>query len=243
MPAPHTESLPPGSSVLAVCAHPDDESFGLGGVLHRLAADGRGTAVLCLTHGEASTLGTFPAGLREIREAELIAAAKELGVGHVEVLDHPDGGLTAVPVEELVEAVSRTMAAVDADLLLVFDEGGATGHPDHRRATEAGLAASNGVPVLAWGVPKAVGAALNAEFGTTFVGRDEDDFDVILAVDRAVHRRAIACHTSQSSDNPVLWRRLELLAETESLRWMVPPSTAPAHTNMPTAAGAPAKEA
>jgi LmbE family N-acetylglucosaminyl deacetylase len=114
MPAPRaTESFPPGTSVLAVCAHPDDESFGLGAVLHRLAAEAARTSVLCFTHGEASTLGPLPTGLRDIRGAELTAAAKALGVGRVELFDHPDGALAAVPLEELVEGVARTMTAVD----------------------------------------------------------------------------------------------------------------------------------
>lgn len=212
------------ASVLAICGHPDDESFGLGAVLRHLAAHDVRTSVLCFTHGEASSLGEFPAALREIREAELLAAAAELGVSRVELLDYPDGGLSALPLGELAEAASRMVAAVDAELLLVFDEGGVTGHPDHDRATEAALAASSGRPVLAWGVPASVGATLNAEFGTTFVEREEGAFDIVLTVDREGQRRAIACHASQSTHNPVLWRRLELLADAEYLRWLVPPS-------------------
>jgi LmbE family N-acetylglucosaminyl deacetylase len=52
-----------GGPALAVIAHPDDESFGLGAVL---AAFGAGTQVrvLCFTRGEASTLGTTDAGMR-----------------------------------------------------------------------------------------------------------------------------------------------------------------------------------
>lgn len=212
--------LPDQPSVLAVCAHPDDESFGLGAVLSRLAADGARTSVLCLTHGEASTLGTPPARLGEIREVELAAAAGVLSVGWVQLLDHRDGALGAVPLADLVEAVSHAVSETHADTLLVFDDGGVTGHPDHRRATEAALAARDGLPVLAWGVPAAIAAALNSEFATTFVGRERGEFDVVLTVDREVQRRAVACHTSQSSDNPVLWRRLELLGDSEYLRWL-----------------------
>ena len=49
-------SLPVASSVLAVCAHPDDESFGLGAVLHHFVANGADVAMLCFTRGEASSL-------------------------------------------------------------------------------------------------------------------------------------------------------------------------------------------
>ena len=116
------------SSTLAVCAHPDDESFGLGAVLHRLAAEGVRTSVLCLTHGEASTLGSRGADLREIRGAELRAAAEALGVERVERLDYPDGGLAEVPLEELSAEVARTVAAVGDRLLHLQTK---LSHPDH----------------------------------------------------------------------------------------------------------------
>ena len=57
-PANHsTGTLPGWSSVLAVVAHPDDESFGLGAILDSFGRGGSQVSVLCLTHGEASTLG------------------------------------------------------------------------------------------------------------------------------------------------------------------------------------------
>ena len=50
------DRLPAWSDVLAVVAHPDDESFGLGALLAAFVAAGVRVSVLCLTHGEASTL-------------------------------------------------------------------------------------------------------------------------------------------------------------------------------------------
>ena len=59
--SPHATLLDiPGveaKEALAVVAHPDDESFGLGAVLSTLSRAGVTVRVLCLTHGEASTLG------------------------------------------------------------------------------------------------------------------------------------------------------------------------------------------
>ena len=49
--------LPSAKEVLAICAHPDDESFGLGAILGVVAELGTRVRVLCFTHGEASTLG------------------------------------------------------------------------------------------------------------------------------------------------------------------------------------------
>jgi N-acetylglucosamine malate deacetylase 2 len=53
-----------------------------------------------------------------------------------------------------------------------------------------------------------------------FIGRDDADLDMALTVDRARQRTAIACHQSQSTTNPVLWRRPDLLSTTEWLRFL-----------------------
>src|SRR5215471_3729111 len=86
--------------VAAVVAHPDDETFGLGALLAALASEGREVHVLCLTRGEASTLGASDR-LGDIREQELVDAAHVLGVAQVTLLDLPDGGLEALGDGEL----------------------------------------------------------------------------------------------------------------------------------------------
>ena len=67
--------LPRWDRVLAVVAHPDDESFGLGAVLAAMVGEGAEVGVLCLTHGEASTLHGVDGDLRAVREGELAEAA------------------------------------------------------------------------------------------------------------------------------------------------------------------------
>lgn len=220
-PAPTLTAI---SSVLAVFAHPDDESFGLGAVLDSLVDAGVDVAGLCFTHGEASTLGEAGVDLHSLRAAELAEAAAALAIGAVDLLDYPDGGLSDVSIGALVERVIDAGRRHHADLLVVFDEGGITGHPDHQQATRAALAAADrlGLPVVAWAVTDTVATTLNGEFGSSFVGRGPDEVDLTVAVDRRRQLAAIACHRSQSSANPVLWRRLELTGNREPLRWLRP---------------------
>ncbi|HVA75411.1 MAG TPA: PIG-L deacetylase family protein [Acidimicrobiales bacterium] len=221
MPAgPSREVLPAASAVLAVCAHPDDETFGLGAVMDHFATRGTELSLLCFTHGEASTLGLSAEALGEIRRQELTEAAAALGIRRVRLLDHPDGALAETPLDQLASEVHQMAREVAAELLLVFDDDGVTGHPDHRRATQAALVGAPDLPVLAWSLARQVAETLNAEHGTTFAGRDTHEVDLTLTVDRDAQSRAIACHTSQSSDNPVLWHRLELLGDRETLRWL-----------------------
>jgi len=219
-----SQGLPAVDSVLAVCAHPDDESFGLGAVLSAFAERGVRTSVLCLTHGEASTLGADMGDLHVIRERELSSAAGALGVGSVRLLEFGDGRVADGPIAELCSEVRLAVEQEGADLLLVFDEGGITGHPDHMRAT--GVARAVGeekeLPVLAWTLAAEVADQLGTEFPVEFVGRASDAIHLSIEVDRTRQHQAIHCHASQASENPVLWRRLELQGDREVLRWLDP---------------------
>ncbi len=219
------DRLPRVRAALAVCAHPDDESFGLGAVLAGFAQGGAALSLVCFTRGEASTLGGRDVDLTQQRTDELSRASGVLGVSQVSLLDHADGHLTEVPLATLVDEVGTALAACRPELVLVFDEGGVTGHPDHRRATEAAMAATaaTGLPVLAWSVAAEVAATLNRELGTEFIGRPFDAIDLAVQLDRARQLQAIRCHASQSADNPVLTRRLELQGDREVLRWLRPP--------------------
>ncbi|WP_202868486.1 PIG-L family deacetylase [Kribbella sindirgiensis] len=221
-PADHTTAtLPDWSSVLAVVAHPDDESFGLGAILDSFGRAGSRVSVLCLTHGEASTLGAA-GDLGRLRAAELQNAAKELGVDSAVLLDHPDGALAEVALTTLTGDVLAQIRTSGADGLLVFDPSGVSGHPDHAAATAAALAAARCVdlPVLGWTVPRTVADRLNGELGTGFIGHDPTEIDLVLRVDRQHQRIASLAHASQAVPTTVLWHRLDLLGDEEHLRWL-----------------------
>jgi len=214
--------LPDWSSVLAVVAHPDDESFGLGAVLSAFAGRGATVSVLCFTHGEASTLHGVDGNLATIRAEELAAAARELGITNVHLMSYPDGGLAGVDAITLGRDIEDAADLVGAAGIVVFDPDGVTGHPDHQRTTQVAIdvAARRGIGVLGWTIPSAVATALNEEFGASFTGHDSQDIDLVIDVDRMTQNRAVACHPSQAVPGSVLWRRLELLRNHEHLRWL-----------------------
>jgi LmbE family N-acetylglucosaminyl deacetylase len=216
------DALPAWMSVLAVVAHPDDESFGLGALLDAFSRSGAGVEVLCLTHGEASTLQGAPGDLASLRGTELAAAAEVLGVTRAILKDHPDGNLGDFPAGMLAAEVVAAASSSGADGLLVFDTAGVTGHPDHMAATAAGLLAAEmrHLPVLGWTLPESVAAQLNRELGASFVGHHDQDIDLSVSVDRTRQRLASHAHQSQALPSSVLWRRLALLGDAESLRWL-----------------------
>ena len=217
--------------MLAVVAHPDDESFALGAILDAFARAGARVQVLCLTHGEASTLHGVTGDLVSVRQAELAAAAVALGVTHTTLHHHRDGALSEVSRTRLSTEVVAAAESCSADGLLVFDTAGVTGHPDHVAVTSAGLLAAQtlNLAVLGWTLPDTVAAQLNQEFGVAFTGHGDEDIDLLVTVDRARQNAASHAHASQALPGSVLWRRLELLGDTESLRWLRQPTDAVGH--------------
>jgi len=208
------------NGVTAVCAHPDDESFGLGGIIALLVRSGVRVDLACLTQGEASTLGSSQQ-LAVERTRELRCASDVLGIHHFELFDHPDGELESISVELLADDISRTLSG-PCDVILTFDSHGITGHPDHVQATRAAVLAGRraGIPVLAWALPEGVARQLVREFGIPFVGQRLDLLEVSILVDRQVQAAAMRCHGSQLSENPVPQRRIDLTGDHEYLRWL-----------------------
>jgi len=122
--------------LMCVLAHPDDESLGTGGALAQCAADGVDTYVLTATRGERGRFGDGttspgPEVVGRTREAELAAAAAELGVREVTVLGYPDGGLDQVDPETATAAIAEHLRRVRPHVVITFGPEGAYGHTDH----------------------------------------------------------------------------------------------------------------
>lgn len=136
-------------SLLAVFAHPDDETLAAGGLLARAAASGVATHLVVATAGERGWKGSprpRPEEIARWRDAELHAAAGILGVRTVRILGVPDGAVEGAPPEPIVRRLATRIRELRPWAVLTFGPDGITGHPDHvavsRLATTAAWAAA-----------------------------------------------------------------------------------------------------
>ena len=139
--------------ILAVLAHPDDESFGIGGTLALYARRGCDVYLVCATRGEAGDVDPEYmqgyATVAEVRVAELTCAAGHLGLKQVFFLDFRDSGMPGMEayrhpnaqikhsVDEVAGLVAGYMRKLKADVVLTFDPIGGYRHPDHLHIQEA----------------------------------------------------------------------------------------------------------
>ncbi len=125
--------------LMAILAHPDDESLGTGGTLARYAAEGVQVSAVTATRGEAGRYGEHRSGpehpgperLGEIREAELRAACDALGMKSLSLLGYRDGRLDEADSREAIARIAGEVRRLRPDVVLTFPPDGAYGHPDH----------------------------------------------------------------------------------------------------------------
>jgi LmbE family N-acetylglucosaminyl deacetylase len=121
---------------MCVLAHPDDESLGTGGALAKSAAEGVETYLVTATRGERGRFGDGtespgPEIVGRTREAELRAAAEQLGIREVRFLDYVDGELDRVDSAEAIGRIVTHLRRVRPQVVITFGPDGAYGHPDH----------------------------------------------------------------------------------------------------------------
>lgn len=214
--------------LLAVTAHPDDESLGMGGTLAKYAAEGVEVSILAATRGERGRYRDGndhpgPEALGRIREAEVRAAAIELGVREVTFLDYLDAELDSVEPREAISRIASHLRRLRPHVVLTFGPEGAYGHPDHIaisqfttaaivRAAEPGPPGEPGHAVaklyyIAW--PAGIWAAYQAAFkklvsrvdGIERQATPWPDWAVTTRLDTTAYWptvwRAVQCHESQ----------------------------------------------
>lgn len=121
--------------VVAVVAHPDDESLIAGGTLALAAVAGVRTGAVALTRGELGPISDPALSTREslgaVREREMGAAAAALGLAWSACLSEPDGELEWADEEAVAAALARLLAADPPAVVLTFGADGLYDHPDH----------------------------------------------------------------------------------------------------------------
>ena len=156
-------------TLMAVHAHPDDESSSTGGVLARYGAEGFQTVVVTCTNGE---FGDGPGHVKpgepghdeklvaERRLAELREACDRLGVSHLELLGYHDSGMESweyksrpdafcnVPLDVAAGRVAELMVQYQPDVVVTYYDRGGYNHPDHLQAHYVAVAAAErtGIP-------------------------------------------------------------------------------------------------
>jgi LmbE family N-acetylglucosaminyl deacetylase len=137
----------PGRSLLAVFAHPDDESFGPGGTLAKYAAEGVEVWLACATDGDAGTIDREMLGpwstTAQLRAAELCCAAQALGLQGVDWYGYRDSGMAGspdnshpkslfqAPMEQVIGQVVASIRRHRPQVIICDNEHGGYGHPDH----------------------------------------------------------------------------------------------------------------
>jgi LmbE family N-acetylglucosaminyl deacetylase len=211
-------------TLLAIVAHPDDETFGCGSLLLHAAAAGARTAVVCATRGEAGavtpSVQVSEHGLGHLREAELREAAAALSVTDVELLEFtdsgmdgepPPGSLCAVPLPALVDAVASAVSRHQPDVVVTLDA--SDGHRDHARVRAAveQVIAGSGMRLYVQALPRSLmhdwvrhhagddGAAVYVELPE--LGTPDEQITTVVDTSEHYQQRqaAIRLHASQAS--------------------------------------------
>ena len=197
--------------LLAVFAHPDDESYRSGGTLALLARRGVCVQVLVATRGEAGSRGDPPLCTAEelpaVRESELRCACSVLGIEPPRLLDYHDGRLKESNPEHLTEKILAVIRQIHPQVVLTFGPDGLSGHPDHvvigQCAAEAYRRADDLSALYALAVPRSVAERFHMQRI-----QPVPDEAITMSVDVSpvweVKLAAIRCHATQLASAPMM---------------------------------------
>jgi LmbE family N-acetylglucosaminyl deacetylase len=122
--------------LLAVFAHPDDESMGMGGTLAKYSAEGVDTYLVCASRGERGWFGPERenpglSALGQLREKELSCAGEKLGLKEIHFLGYIDGEVDQADPAQAIGRIVTHIRNIQPQVLVTFSPDGAYGHSDH----------------------------------------------------------------------------------------------------------------
>jgi LmbE family N-acetylglucosaminyl deacetylase len=199
------------ATLLAVFAHPDDETFRCGGTLTLLAQRGTRVQVLTATRGQAGSRGDpplcTPEELSAVRESELCCACAALGIQPPIFLDYQDGQLSEADPERIVSEILAVIRDVRPQIILTYGPDGVSGHPDHiaigRFTTEAFRRVLDVLALYTIVVPRSLAETLGMKQLHT-VPDDAITLTVDVSTVWEAKMAAIHCHRTQFWKSPIL---------------------------------------
>lgn len=133
-----------GSRILVVCAHPDDEVFGLGGTLLLHSKNGSEIFVLIFSDGESSR--NISKNIIEKRQNQAREACKKIGIKKLKFLNYPDQKLDTIPLVELSKQIETVIQEFRPDVVFTHHFGDV--NQDHTKVFEATLIATRPIPSI-----------------------------------------------------------------------------------------------
>jgi N-acetylglucosamine malate deacetylase 2 len=121
--------------ILFIFPHPDDESFGPAGAIHKLSREGHDVHLLTLTKGGATKeRHKFGMDIEEmglVREKEMREMAKVLRLKDLEIWDLPDSGLLEMDPRELEKVIQKYIEQLQPAVVVTYAVQGVSGFADH----------------------------------------------------------------------------------------------------------------
>ena len=206
-------------TLLAVFAHPDDESFGPAATLAKYVAQGVRVSLICATRGEVGEISdpnlATPETLGQVREEELRRACSVIGIQELRFLGYRDGQMNGYDLQEVEGKIVRAIREVRPQVIVTFGPDGISGHSDHitigKATTDAffsagdekrfsehmaeGLSPHKAEKLHYVAVPRSRFRAMSLDLPGTCDDRITTVIDVVPFLE--VKKRAIACHKTQ----------------------------------------------
>lgn len=197
--------------LLAILAHPDDETFRCGGTLAILAQRGARVQVLTATRGQAGSCGDPLLCSRDelptVRKRELRCACAALGIEPPRLLDYQDGHLAEADRETIVAEILAAAREVRPQVILTYGPDGVSGHPDHiaigQYAAEVFRRADDVAALYTIAVPQSLANRLEM---TQLHAVPDQMISLTVDVSTVWEQKmsAIRCHATQLSSSPMM---------------------------------------
>lgn len=221
-------------TLVTVFAHPDDETFGVGGSMAAAVDAGARVVTICATRGEVGEIADPSLATAEtlgaVREAELRAACAELGVHDVRFLGYRDSGMEGTPEnsdprafanapdDEVIERIAGQFRELRPDVVVTFEPRGVYGHPDHKKISRCATAAFDlvgGVRLFYAGPSRSSFASLIADMkaaglegfpfeGAESFGVPDEDITTVVDIGTQLARKKLALAAHRTQINPWL---------------------------------------